>query len=517
MKKFLLGIFALSYVTLNAQTIPFCESFGTNNNNKPAGWTLSQGAKIDQYNNPDVACATENGIITPGVGGNNPANVLSAGITTTAGAKVFAAFDIWPFDANLTCGSRAAQFLCATTCDIYITPSSYNSTTIPVGGNLLASYTGFVLTAAGSYGLVIQLPVGVSSFKMLFRFGAQGNCNQPGTKYVLDNFCFTLTDCQASTLCPPVANDDAFVLPTNNTTQTLKANLIGGSLQYLPNPAAYTQSSLSSGPGNNAVNDGVDFDPDNHFRNQMTWTLVNAGSAATYGTVTVNPDGTFDYVRNGTPAPSQVTVSFTYRLTDPSALSDDATVYITIPANGGLPVKFLSFNAQQVNGKVALKWQTAQEVNNKEFQVQRRLANGGFQTIVTVPSKALYGNSGTTLDYNFDDIANLAGAGQVYYRIKQVDLDGRYDFSEIRSIRNNAKKFNITIYPNPGRNPKITIPDGTGVTDISVNDMSGKEVMRWNATTQKNFQLLNLRPGMYTIRVNVKESGDVLVDKVLIQ
>lgn len=519
MKKFLLGIFALTYyVTLNAQTIPFCETFGTTKQNAPSGWTLSQGAKIDQYPNPDNACTLENGIITPGVGGNNPANVLTPATTSpVAGSKVFASFEIWPFDANLTCGSRAADFLCATTCDIYITPSTYNSTTIPTGNNILGSYTGFVLTSGGTYGITIQLPAGVSSFKILFHFGAQSsNCNQPGTKYVLDNFCYSQSVCQTSGNCPPIANDDAFVLPTNNTTQTLKGNLTDGSLQFLPVPAGYT-SSLQSGPGNLAVQDGIDIDADGSPRSAMTWSLVSAGSAAAYGTVTVNANGTFDYVRNGTPAPSQVTVSFTYRLTDPTNLFDDATVYITIPANGGLPVKFLSFNAQQMNGKVALTWQTAQEINNKEFQLQRRLSTGGFQTIAVIPSKAIYGNSGTVLDYNFNDIDNLEGKGQVYYRIKQVDIDGHSDFSEIRSIRNNSKNFNITIYPNPGRDVKVTIPDGAGIVDVSVSDMSGKEVKRWNATTLKSIPLTNLRAGMYTIRVNVRETGDVLVDKVLIQ
>ncbi|MGE5106505.1 MAG: T9SS type A sorting domain-containing protein [Sphingobacteriales bacterium] len=522
MKKFLPGIFVLfSFVTLQAQTIPFCETFGTTRNDIPSGWILSQGAKIDAYNNPDFACATENGIITPGVGGNNPANVLSAPvISPVAGGKVFARFDIWPFDANLTCLSRANQFLCATTCDIYITPSSYTATTVPTGTDLLASYTGFVMTNGGSYGFIVDLPAGVTNFKMLFRFGAQSaNCNQPGTKYVLDNFCFSLSDCQSDINCPPVANDDAYVLPTNDKFQTFKADLTGGSLQYLPSPVGYSLFSLLSGAGNNAVDDGIDFDPDGHTRAQMTWTLVDAGSAATYGTVTVHPDGTFDYVRNGVPAGSQVTVSFRYRLTDTTTLSDDAIAYITIPSNAGLPVKFLSFNAQQVNGKVALNWKTASEINNKEFEVQRRMSTGGgFQTIASVVSKAFNGYSGIVLDYNYDDLASLVGAGQVYYRIKQIDLNGHSDYSEIRSIRNNARTFNITVYPNPGKDlVKVTIPDGAGIVDISVSDMSGKEVKRWNSTGVKNIELTNLRPGMYTIRVNVKETGDVLVNKLIIQ
>ncbi|MBI2731121.1 MAG: hypothetical protein HYX40_10280 [Sphingobacteriales bacterium] len=360
MKKFLLGIFVFfTFVTLNAQTIPFCETFGTNKNNTPSGWTLSQGASFGAYNNPDVGCAAENGIITPGVGGNNPANVLTATITSgTPGGKVLATFAIWPFDANLSCLSRANQFLCATTCDIYVTPSSYASTTVPTGGNLLASYTGFVLTSAGNYGLIVDLPAGVTQFKLLLRFGAQSsNCNQPGTKYVLDNFCFRLSDCQTDVNCPPVANDDSYVLPTNDKFQTFKGDLTGGSLQYLPQIAGYPYS-LTTAQSNLAVVDGLDFDPDGHTRAQMTWSLVSSGTAAAYGTVTVNANGTFQYVRNGVPAPSQVIVSFTYKLTDPNANSDDAVAYIAIPSNASLPVKFKSFNAQQLNGKVALTWQT---------------------------------------------------------------------------------------------------------------------------------------------------------------
>ena len=191
---------------------------------------------------------------------------------------------------------------------------------------------------------------------------------------------------------------------------------------------------------------------------------------------------------------------------------------LKICSNASLPVRFLSFSAQQSGGKVSLNWQTAQELNNKEFQVQRKLSNGGWETISTVPSKAYNGNSSSVLDYNFDDVSNLEGKGQVYYRIMQVDLDSRSSYSEIRSIRNNAKKFNITLYPNPGRDlVKVTIPDGAGLVDVSVSDLAGKEVMRWNATSQKNLQITNLKPGMYTVRVNIRETGEMLVDKLLIQ
>lgn len=522
MKKFLLSTFVLfTFAALNAQynltpNTTVCESFTT----APAGWTLSQGASFNGYNNYWKGCASDNGIVTPGVGGNNPANILTAGVTTSLpGSKVLVQFSIAPYASNLSCNSFSAAFECTTLLDIYITPTSYNSTTIPTGNNLLGSYVGFALTNAGNYAIVVSLPSNVTSFKVLFRFGAQNNCNQGGTKYILDDFCFQQTSCTSST-CPPVANDDAFVLPTNDKNQLFKADLTGGSLQFLPLISGYGLYSLPSGPGNNSVDNGVDYDAFSSIRSVYTWSLISQGTAAAYGTVTVNADGTFSYQRNGLPVPSQTTVSFTYKMTnnsDPS-LYDDATVYITLPSNASLPVLFKSFNAVQSNGKVALTWETAQEINNKEFQVQRRNATGGFETIATIPSKALNGNSAQVLAYSYDDLDNLNGKGQMYYRIKQVDINTHADYSETRSIRNNAKNVNITVYPNPGRDlVKVTIPDGVGLVDVSVSDMSGKEVKRWNSTGAKNIELTNLRPGLYTIRVNIKESGDMLVNKLIIQ
>ena len=159
MKKFLLSFFALlTLITAKAQiNVPYCETFGTGKNT-PSGWTLSQGASFGPYPNPDNSCTVENGIITPGVGGNNPANVLTAAVSS-AQVNVIASFSIWPFSSNLACNSRTANFLCATTCNISIVSGTWASTTPPpVGPNLLASYTGFILTSGGTYELNITLP-----------------------------------------------------------------------------------------------------------------------------------------------------------------------------------------------------------------------------------------------------------------------------------------------------------------------------------------------------------------------
>lgn len=183
-----------------------------------------------------------------------------------------------------------------------------------------------------------------------------------------------------------------------------------------------------------------------------------------------------------------------------------------------LPVKFISFTAMQENDKVMLNWQTGNELNNKGFEVQRKFTSGNYQTIAFIPSQALNGNSGLSLNYSYHDMDKLDGKGQVYYRIKQVDIDGNSNYSEVRAIKNNAVKIDLLIYPNPGNGmTNITIPDGIGLIDISLNDIAGKEIKRWNSVNMRHVQLHNLHSGIYTLRVRIQETGDILVNKIVIQ
>jgi len=181
-----------------------------------------------------------------------------------------------------------------------------------------------------------------------------------------------------------------------------------------------------------------------------------------------------------------------------------------------LPISLKYFNANQRNGKVALIWETDQENNNDGFEVQRRLGNGKYETIAFVDSKAPAGTGGA-YSYSFDD--NLSAANTVaYYRLRQVDLDGRSGFSEIRSIRNGSKQITVSVYPNPSRGAtNVSIPEGSGMMDISLNDLTGKSVQRWNSVNMRSLQLNNLKPGIYMLRINFRETGDQIVERIVVQ
>lgn len=183
-----------------------------------------------------------------------------------------------------------------------------------------------------------------------------------------------------------------------------------------------------------------------------------------------------------------------------------------------LPVSLKNFNASKRTGKVAVTWETESEINNDGFEIQRRIGNGAYKTIAFVDSKAPGGNSnGAQISYSFDDAENLPN-GVAYYRLRQVDLDGKSIYSEIKAVRSNSKALFISVYPNPSRGTtNVAIPEGVGVVDVALEDFTGKLVQRWNGLNTRNLQLTNLKPGMYMLRVNARESGEQVVERILIQ
>jgi hypothetical protein len=181
-----------------------------------------------------------------------------------------------------------------------------------------------------------------------------------------------------------------------------------------------------------------------------------------------------------------------------------------------LPVTLTSFNAVGRSGKVALTWETATEVNNDGFAVERKVGNGVYERIGFVDSKAP-GGSGENYSYSFDDF-NPQAKGVTYYRLAQADLDGKITYSEIRAVRLGNGTILISVYPNPSRGTtNVVLPDGVGTVDVSVDDFTGKSVQRLTGINSKNFQVNNLKPGIYMIRVNIRSTGETITERISVQ
>ncbi|MEO8862340.1 MAG: T9SS type A sorting domain-containing protein [Ginsengibacter sp.] len=120
----------------------------------------------------------------------------------------------------------------------------------------------------------------------------------------------------------------------------------------------------------------------------------------------------------------------------------DYSLNVLNAAGSLLPVTFLNFDGLLVDNKANLTWSTATELNNTGFQVQKSSDGQGFSTIGFVKGA---GNSSLIQTYNYTDIKVLSGYN--YYRLKQVDIDGNFNYSS--TIRLDFKNFDWAIFGNP--------------------------------------------------------------------
>lgn len=193
-------------------------------------------------------------------------------------------------------------------------------------------------------------------------------------------------------------------------------------------------------------------------------------------------------------------------------VGDDGTAVFVSQAP--LPVSFKEFNVYKQNNKASLVWETASEISNRGFEVQRKKGNT-FQTIGFVNSKASNGNSSEAITYEFTDPDYYTGT--VYYRLKQISATGNETYSEIKSLRI-SKALQVLVYPNPSTGKlNIILPDGNGTTDINMIDFSGKLIKTWNGYKVPAIQLEGLQRGIYTLLISNRETGERVAQKITIQ
>jgi len=183
-----------------------------------------------------------------------------------------------------------------------------------------------------------------------------------------------------------------------------------------------------------------------------------------------------------------------------------------------LAVAFRSLTATRISPtNVALRWETATEINNSGFAVERNMDNNSWESVTFITTQAPGGNSSSPLTYTFNDMNSNKGITQ--YRIKQVDLDGRAKYSEIRAVRGDGQKGKIIVYPNPSADGRVSIvfEDKEGIRDITLSDMNGHTVKQWKGVTNNTLQIENLGTGMYTLRVIVRETGNQSVERIIVR
>ena len=173
----------------------------------------------------------------------------------------------------------------------------------------------------------------------------------------------------------------------------------------------------------------------------------------------------------------------------------------TTPVESSLPVTLLDFFARIENTKVKLSWKTASEFNNDHFEIERSKEGAGFSKVGEIAGR---GNSTGLQQYIFYDEQPIAG--KAFYRLKQVDIDGRFEYSNIQSVLSDDRR-SVVFFPNPVY--------GSGIINIYLNkpvrrqmkilihDMSGRELFSESKNNvQNNIQIKpKLSPGIYILQI----------------
>jgi hypothetical protein len=195
------------------------------------------------------------------------------------------------------------------------------------------------------------------------------------------------------------------------------------------------------------------------------------------------------------------------------------TYFTLANASGGinpLPVEYISFNAIAKNNKVDVTWSTASEVNSDYFIVEKSTNGSTFSPIGKINAA---GFSTTMHSYLFEDVHPAQGNN--YYRLKQMDRNGTFEYSTVRVV--NFKKSAMNVYPNPVTAKVISVSlDNIEDENLEARliDLSGKIVastnMQFSNTTDAQFVIdAHLSPGVYLFEL-MNTTGNKWHERIVI-
>jgi len=202
----------------------------------------------------------------------------------------------------------------------------------------------------------------------------------------------------------------------------------------------------------------------------------------------------------------------------PTAFNSFSTFAIANKIGGAnvLPIKLLYFTARPDNSKVDLGWGTATESNNNYFTIERSHDGISFDSLIRVNSLAFDGTSNTQLDYTDIDPSPLQGTS--FYRLKQTDLDGNTQYSNVESVYF-GQQITVSIYPNPSAGTLYVsgLPGDQTTLKAEWYDIGGRLLLQQMVSVQGGIAMLNTHftNGVYVLKFQSAD-GTIMAKNVLI-
>lgn len=184
-----------------------------------------------------------------------------------------------------------------------------------------------------------------------------------------------------------------------------------------------------------------------------------------------------------------------------------------------LPVEYAFVKAEAMGATVRLDWETYSESNNSHFEIERSSDGAAFAKLGQVASQ---GNGGT---YAYTDLQPLSGVN--YYRLKQVDIDGNFQYSQVMAVAMDGEEVVVAnMYPNPveqnqGLVAEVALPAGVAA-QLSITDAFGKLVYQQDFVPEDSFVRLDipttdLAGGVYFLKISSGQRSQVVRRLVVVE
>lgn len=191
------------------------------------------------------------------------------------------------------------------------------------------------------------------------------------------------------------------------------------------------------------------------------------------------------------------------------AASSPATITYTVPERA-LPVELLAFKGRREQNQVLLSWRTAMENNNAGFAVQRR--SGDEEEFRQIGYVSGAGNKPTASNYQYRD--HTAPATTVYYRLKQIDLDGTFTYSAVIAVEAKiAGSPILSAAPVPARQMmKVTFSDPNPQVVLQLVSLDGKVLRQVRFQQELQLDVSRMAPGIYLLQA-LDDTGKLLAPR----
>ncbi|MEO6453206.1 MAG: T9SS type A sorting domain-containing protein [Ginsengibacter sp.] len=189
---------------------------------------------------------------------------------------------------------------------------------------------------------------------------------------------------------------------------------------------------------------------------------------------------------------------------------------IALAVGGPTPVRFLSFTAVKNGNNALLNWNVSNEdVLTHHYEIERSINKIDFVSVATIPAKK-NGRLNNTYDLTDLNLSGLNSSG-IYYRIKQVDADGNFVYSEVRPLRLNINGFGVKLSPNPAKILTVATIDLAQAFPITIDitDAAGKQIKSIKVAgvkgaNIKRVDLSGLAAGSYMLKVKAGDQSQTM-------